>query len=65
VEVYPSSAKMKKQFNYADKKGIKKVLIIGDEELKNGLYGLKNMETGEQIRYSQEELLLTLNEHTS
>ena len=62
VEVYPSSAKMKKQFNYADKKGIKKVLIIGDEELKNGLFGLKNMETGEQIKYSKEDLLLTLSQ---
>lgn len=64
VEVYPSSAKMKKQFNYADKKGIKKVLIIGDEELNNGLYGLKNMETGEQIKCSKEALLHTLSHDT-
>jgi histidyl-tRNA synthetase len=64
VEVYPSSAKMKKQFNYADKKGIKKVLIIGDEELENGLFGLKNMETGEQFKYSKEDLLHSLSRDT-
>lgn len=64
VEVYPSSAKMKKQFNYADKKGIKKVLIIGEEEIKSGLYGLKNMETGEQIKYSKEDLLRSLSQDT-
>ena len=57
AEIYPTTSKMKKQFNYADKKGIKNVLIIGDEELKHGLYGLKNMESGEQKKYDKESLL--------
>lgn len=60
AEIYPSSAKMKKQFNYADKKRISNVLIIGEEELKKGQYGLKNMNTGEQKMYSKEKLIETL-----
>jgi histidyl-tRNA synthetase len=52
-EVYPDIVKIKKSFEYADKKGIKFVAIIGPEEIKSGLISLKNMING-----SQEELTL-------
>ena len=47
-EIYPDKAKLKKQFNYADKKNIPFVLVIGAEEMAHDKVTLKNMETGEQ-----------------
>jgi len=47
-EIYPEDAKIKKQMNYANKKGVPFVLMVGENEIKEGKYQLKNMETGEQ-----------------
>jgi histidyl-tRNA synthetase len=47
-EVYPDVAKIKKSFEYADKKGIKFVAVIGSEEIKSGLISLKDMISGSQ-----------------
>lgn len=49
-EVYPDEAKMKKQMKYADDKGVRFVVIIGDEELQSKEVSVKNMVTGEQGR---------------
>lgn len=57
VELYPSSAKLKKQMSYADTKGIPYVLLVGEEECANGLLTLKNMETGDQVKVSSEDLV--------
>ena len=54
AELYPTSAKMKKQFEYANKKGIAYVMAVGSDEINSGKYSLKNMLTGEQ-----ESLLLS------
>jgi len=54
-EVYPDAAKMKKQMQYADKKAVKYVVIIGEEELNSGKLTLKNMQSGEQSSISAEE----------
>jgi histidyl-tRNA synthetase len=48
AELYPESAKLKKQMSYADKKGIPFVVFIGEEELKTHQFSLKNMESGDQ-----------------
>ena len=48
VELYPEAAKIKKQMDYANKRGIPYVAIIGESELQKGTYILKNMLTGEQ-----------------
>jgi histidyl-tRNA synthetase len=56
AEVYPDQAKMKKQLDYANKKGIPYVALVGEEELKNGFITLKNMSTGDQSRISATEL---------
>lgn len=56
-EVYPESARMKKQMQYADKKSVKFVVMIGEEELKAGKFTLKNMVSGEQDSLSEAELL--------
>ncbi|MBN2166730.1 MAG: histidine--tRNA ligase [Marinilabiliaceae bacterium] len=48
VELYPDSVKMKKQMNYADKKGIPFVVMIGENEMIESKISVKNMITGEQ-----------------
>ena len=47
-EVYPDAAKLKKQFEYADRKGIPYLAIVGDQEMADGVVTLKNLATGEQ-----------------
>ena len=49
-EIYPINIKLSKQLNYANKKKIPFVVIIGDEEIKNKKITLKNMSTGEQAQ---------------
>lgn len=49
-EIYPINIKLSKQLNYANKKKIPFVVIIGDEEIKNNKITLKNMSTGEQAQ---------------
>ncbi len=57
VELFPDSAKMKKQMNYADKNNIPFVMLIGSEEMKSGELTLKDMHSGTQEKISREELL--------
>ena len=56
-ELYPDSAKMKKQMNYANKREIPYVVLVGTTEVENNSYTLKNMKTGEQQLCSLKELL--------
>lgn len=56
AELYPDFAKMKKQFDYANKKNIPFVMIVGEEEIISQKYALKNMQTGEQFSLSLEEI---------
>lgn len=62
AELYPSSAKLKKQMAYADNKRIPHVLLIGTEEMESGLLTLKEMKTGEQRKLRKDELVKRLNE---
>ena len=57
TEIYPELTKIKKQFNYADKKGIPFVGIIGSEELEKGTISLKDMKSGEQVSLTLEKLI--------
>lgn len=57
AELYPDQAKMKKQMRYADQKGIRYVILIGEEEMQSGLLTLKNMVTGEQSSQGLDELI--------
>lgn len=56
-ELYPETAKMKKQLGYADDKKIPFVVLIGENERLSKKYTLKNMQTGEQNSYTIEELI--------
>ncbi|MCF8232281.1 MAG: histidine--tRNA ligase [Bacteroidales bacterium] len=60
TEIFPQAAKMKKQMTYANNKGIPYVALVGEEELNNGQISLKNMASGQQTRYSPEELVKEL-----
>jgi len=57
VEIYPETAKMKKQMTYADAKNILHVAIVGSDEMAQNKVMLKNMQTGEQQLASLPELL--------
>ncbi|GEN68651.1 histidine--tRNA ligase [Chryseobacterium rhizosphaerae] len=57
AELYPESAKINKQFTYAEKKGIKNLVFLGEEEIKNNTVTFKNLEAGEQKTVSLEEFL--------
>ena len=57
AEIYPDSAKMKKQMSYANAKAIPFVAIVGENEMNEGKVMLKDMATGEQRLLTPEELL--------
>ena len=59
-EVYPESAKMKKQMEYANRRAIPLVVIIGSDELAAGNATVKNMATGEQQAVPLAELAARL-----
>ncbi len=57
AEIYPESAKMKKQMSYADNKNIPFVAMVGENEINESTISLKNMKTGTQEAVSFENLL--------
>lgn len=59
-EVYPSAAKMQKQFKYADARKAKFVAIIGENELKEGVIQMKDMLSGEQQAMSETAFIQAL-----
>lgn len=60
AEIYPDTAKMKKQMEYANRRGIPFVVIIGSDELAAQEATVKNMVTGEQRRVPFAELASVL-----
>ncbi len=56
-EMYPKSAKMKKQMKYANDRGVKNIALVGKNEMEEGIIQLKNMDTGEQIGLSLEQVI--------
>lgn len=48
AEIYPDSAKMKKQMAYANATGVPFVAMVGESEMAQGKMALKDMATGEQ-----------------
>ena len=56
-EIYPSNAKMKKQFDYASKKNIPYLAMISSLEMENNVIRLKNLNNGEQEELNLENFL--------
>jgi histidyl-tRNA synthetase len=55
-EIYPSDDKMKKQMNYANRKGVQFVILAGESEISEEIVTVKNMESGQQSRVKANEL---------
>ena len=55
-EIYPEAGKLKKQFDYADRKGIPFISINGSDEASSGTVGIKNLSTGEQQKFPAGDL---------
>ncbi|MGZ9676543.1 histidine--tRNA ligase [Flavobacterium sp. GNP001] len=62
VELYPDAAKLAKQFQHADKRGIPYAVLVGETEMEAGTYALKNLASGEQQNLTLDELLKVLKE---
>ncbi len=60
-QIYYEKAKMGKKFTYADKLNIPYVIVIGEDEIKNELYSLKDMKTGDQEELSFDALVSFFN----
>ncbi|WP_130735598.1 histidine--tRNA ligase [Flavobacterium sp. J27] len=63
VEMYPDATKIGKQFQHADKRGIPFAILVGEEEMKNQQYGIKNLASGDQQKLSFDALLNVLKEN--
>jgi histidyl-tRNA synthetase len=59
-ELYPQKAKMKKQMNYANTKGVQFVVLVGENEMESGVLTVKDMNTGEQSALNISELIKQL-----
>ena len=55
-EIYPEQTKLKKQFDYADKKAIPFLSIVGGNEVAENLINVKNLNTGEQKSFAKDDL---------
>lgn len=56
AELYPDKSKMAKQFQFAEKKGIKYAVIVGETEIQQNIFALKNLHSGEQQNVTLQEL---------
>jgi len=62
AEIFPDATKLKKQLDYANRKKIPFVVLIGENEMKEGKLTLKDMNTGEQNTVTMQELKFKLTE---
>ena len=57
AELYTENKKIKQKMKYADKQEIPYVVIIGEKEIEENMYTLKDMKKGTQEYLSKEDLL--------
>lgn len=60
TEVYLEEAKFKNKLSYANKLGIRHVVLVGEDEIASSLWTLKDMETGKQQQLATKELITEL-----
>ncbi len=60
AELFPDHKKTIKQMNYANKRNIPNVILVGESELQSNTFTLKNMTTGEQQQLTLSQLVSTL-----
>jgi histidyl-tRNA synthetase len=59
-EMYPEEAKLKKQFKYADDNKIPFVVVVGEDEVKLGMWQMRNMTSGDQQALTTDQLIGSL-----
>ena len=59
-EIYPDASKLKKQLEYASRKQIPFVALIGKDEIESGMVAIKDMNTGGQSLMGREEFISRL-----
>ena len=57
TQVYYEDGKMGKKFSYADKIGIRYVIVIGEDEVARKAYSIKDMKTGESFYMKTAEIV--------
>lgn len=57
VDIEMNDKKLKKSFEYANKENIPYVIVLGEDEINNKYFYIKNMSTGEQIKITDVEEL--------
>ena len=62
-EIYPDQSKIKKQLDYANKKKIPFVVMIGSDEMSTGQLAVKNMSSGEQEKLDLSNILRKFTSH--
>lgn len=60
TELYPEAGKLKKQFEYATRKGIPYMLMLGENEVNSGIYTLKNQVSGGQMSGNLQQIISEL-----
>ncbi|RDS83862.1 histidine--tRNA ligase [Dyella monticola] len=60
TEVVLESGKLGKQFKYADRAGIRFVIVLGEDELAKGVVTVKDLRREDQFEVSRAELVKTL-----
>lgn len=56
VEVYPDHVKLKKQFDYAERKGIGFISINGETEAQGKTIQIKRLDSGEQRQFADDDV---------
>jgi histidyl-tRNA synthetase len=60
TEVVLESSKLGKQFKYADRAGIRFVIVLGEDEIANGVVTVKDLRREDQFEVSRAELIKSL-----
>jgi len=60
TDLYPTATKVQKQFKYADRRNVPYVIVLGEKELNEGNFILKNMTSGAQTTFSLDDDLTEL-----
>ena len=59
-EIYPDHAKIKKQLDFGNKKRVSFVIVIGSDEVANGVLTIKDMATGDQKKLTLDQIIAEL-----
>lgn len=59
-DLYPVAAKLNKMLKYANQRNVPHVIIIGSEEAQSGVYSMKDMRAGEQVKLDLAGLIAQL-----